>query len=163
MKFLYFLRFYVSNQSFRICLENYHNCCGRRSIVVVGRHLVVATESIYRNLPCMCVRSSVWHNVCVYVCMSLSQRLWGVWYIFRICDCSAHNCERLFFISTPFASKTVYSLCKSHYNFNFNFQHVFSHNEFFISSFILCLSSTSAWQWRKTNSNDMICKWKIRI
>lgn len=126
IKFRYFLRFYVSNQSFRICLENYHNCCGRRSIVV-GRHR--RRDRFY--LSNITVHVSVLRTVddddnkcvCAYVYISL--RL-GVRMIYLRMQYTQLRALILHFNS--FRVENSLFAFKSHYNFNFNFQHVFSHN-----------------------------------
>lgn len=143
--FVTFFHLYVFNQSFWICLENYHNCCGRHRSIVVG--IVVATDSIYRNYyvhvcVCMCLCLIIYMSVYVYLSLSLCMRM--MIYIFHMCG-STYNCERLFYISTRFASKTVYSLSnRIIISISiFNMHSVISNSAYF--SLLLCHSN-----WSKT-------------
>lgn len=87
--------------------------------------------------------------VCAYVYRSLSV---CAWYIFHICEYT-HNCERLLFISTPFASKTVYSL-SNRIIISISIFNMYSVITIRVFSFSIFLN--------ESDSNDMICKRKIR-
>lgn len=54
IRFLSFLRFYVPNQSFRIYLENYHNCCGRSWQASSSSSRPI--QFIENYCACVCVR-----------------------------------------------------------------------------------------------------------
>lgn len=113
----FFLFFYIFNQSFRICLENYHNC------------FAAALQALAASRPIQFIENymHVYVFMSVYVYMSLY-----AWYKYILRYYNNIQLQAFILHFNSFCVENRFFAFKSHYNFNF--QHVFSHFNFFSSS-----------------------------